>query len=296
LSDIGRIRQRNEDQFLIADMTRSIAMLHSIASQEHDCDPQDMLNANLMLVADGVGGHPGGEKASRLAMEAVVEYLHENQMLAGQAATREEQICEELKSALAWAQERIAAAAEESPQFASMGTTLTLAYLIWPTAYIAHCGDSRAYIYGGDEIVQITRDQTIPQMLADMGALDQSLVEVHPLRNALGSLLSCDARQFMPRVYYRRLMPGDKLLLCTDGLTKHVSAARIAEILDSAHHAPDACRELAGAANDAGGTDNVTVVLAHFGHRLEKIPDETAFGQQPVRGSQRPGREMAFSA
>jgi protein phosphatase len=228
-------------------------------------------------------------------MEGVVEYLHGRRpKMFSHDKTHEEQVCEELLLALAWARQRIAAVADESPDLACMGTTLTLAYLQWPTAYIAHCGDSRAYVFGGNELVQITDDQSIAQMLADMGAIDDALVKRHPLRNVLGSLLSRDPKQFLPRVYTRRLVPGDQLLLCTDGLCGHVAPERIAAILQAAYHAPDACRELVAAANDAGGTDNITVVLAHFGHRIVTEPREAVRGL--AGGDFQPAWEMAYSA
>jgi protein phosphatase len=149
-----------------------------------------------------------------------------------------------------------------------MGTTLTLAYLEWPVVYIAHAGDSRAYIYHSPELIQITRDQTFAQLLADAGAIEAERVDSHPLRNVLGSLLCSDTRRLEPRVYKRELAPGDQLLLCTDGLTRKVPAGQIAELLDSSFTAEDACRELIAAANTAGGSDNATVVLARFGHRV----------------------------
>jgi len=281
LTDIGRVRERNEDQFLIADMIKPVAIRHTISSHGDDTDVQGILNANLLLVADGVGGNAGGERASRLAVEGIVEYLHNNrQRLFGNEESRGGQICEYLKSALAWAQERIQREAEASPEVARMGTTLTLAYLDWPTAYVAHVGDSRAYIYRRAELLQVTHDQTFAQMLADAGAIEANQVEHHPFRNVLGSLLNCDPRQLTPCVYEKRLAPGDQLLLCTDGLTKHVSAPQIAEILDSTYSAEDACHELIAAANTAGGTDNTTVVLARFGHREAETVEDPAIGRE----------------
>lgn len=277
-SDIGKVRQRNEDQFRIADLTEAVPILGSMSS------PMDgtraMLNANLLLVADGVGGHAGGALASRLATDAVVEYLHSHQTwMFGFPDNREAQIYDDLKLALAWAQQRLQSAGEKSARFLRMGTTLTLAYLDWPTAYIAHVGDSRAYLYGRQELFQITHDQTVAQMLADAGAIEPHEVEHHPFRNMLGSLLCCEANQLTPCVYQRRLMPGDQLLLCTDGLTKHVPARRIAQILDSSYSAADACHELVAAANAAGGTDNITVVVACFGRRLAETTEDGAIGR-----------------
>jgi protein phosphatase len=145
-----------------------------------------------------------------------------------------------------------------------------LAYLEWPTAYIAHVGDSRAYLCRRKELVQVTQDQTVAQMLADAGAIEPDAVAGHPFRNMLASLLSCEPDQLKPCVYQIRLEPGDQLLLCTDGLTKHVSASQIAAILDFSGSAAEACQELVAAANNAGGTDNITVVLAQFGSGAQK--------------------------
>jgi len=272
VTDIGKVRKRNEDQFLIADLARSVAACPVLSSLGEAWDPSAVSRANLLLVADGVGGLAGGERASRLAVEETVEYLHCNrQRLQRHAECGGDQILEDLKSALIWARQCIQAEAAAWPAFYHMGTTLTLAYLEWPTAYLAHVGDSRAYLYRSPELIQITHDQTMAQMLADAGVITAERVDSHPLRNTLGSLLCHDARQLVPRVYHQALAAGDQLLLCTDGLTKKVPPAQIAEILDSTFTAEDACRELIAAANIAGGPDNTTVVLARFGHR--EAPD-----------------------
>lgn len=268
MTDIGRVRERNEDQFSIADLTRSVANCQVISSLDDACEGEGIASANLLLVADGVGGNAGGERASRLAAEEAIEYLLCNhKLLDRHAACGGERVLEDLKSALVWAQQSIQLEAEVSPLNSHMGTTLTLAYLQWPAVYLAHVGDSRAYLYRSPDLIQITDDQTVAQLLADAGVIEAERVRSHPLQNVLGSLLCSDIRRLEPRVYMRELAPGDQLLLCTDGLTRRVPAQLIAEILDSTFTAEDACRELIDLANAAGGTDNTTVVLARFGHR-----------------------------
>lgn len=165
-------------------------------------------------------------------------------------------------AALAWSQKNIQRAGERSPRHERMGTTLTLAYLVWPTAYLVHVGDSRAYVYRPPQLLQLTHDQTIAQMLADAGAIEADQVKQHCFRNVLGSLLCCDPSQLNPTVHVTQLTTGDQLLLCTDGLTRHVEPSNIAEILASASSAEHACRDLVAAANAAGGRDNTTVVVA----------------------------------
>jgi protein phosphatase len=267
MTDIGRVRRCNEDQFVIADLSRSAA--HCVAGSSFDDGAgAEATRANLLVVADGVGGNPGGAWASRLAVEGVVEYLLCNrQQCELHAECGGGQVLDELTSALYSARECIQHEAEASPQHLRMGTTLTLAYLKWPLAYLAHAGDSRAYLYRTPKLVQITRDQTLAQMLLDAGLLRPDQVESHRWRNALVSLLCRDERSLAPLVYQQSLEPGDQLLLCTDGLTKKVPEAQIVAIVESALDAEEACRELIAAANKAGGSDNITVVLARFGHR-----------------------------
>jgi protein phosphatase len=221
------------------------------------------LLARLLLVADGVGGNEGGDVASRIAVESAVEYLLDMKHgPLGCEVSREDQLLKELKAAVAWSQRRVQSAAEHNHRYSRMGTTLTLAYVIWPTVYLVHAGDSRAYLCRGSKLTQLTRDQSVAQLLADAGAIRADEVASHHFRHVLGSLLSWNPRDLHPVVYKTRLVEGDQLLLCTDGLTKHVSPARITAILNSAPSAKQACHGLVAAANAAGGTDNITVALA----------------------------------
>jgi protein phosphatase len=193
LTDIGMARETNEDQFLIANLARSVAIRHSMSVDSDDSDAQETSDADLLVVADGVGGNEGGERASRVAVEGVVEYLldHRREFLRPEQCQRE-LVLQGLTSSLTWAQQRIQCATESLPECARMGTTLTLAYLAWPDAYIAHVGDSRAYVCHGLKLIQLTPDQTVAQMLADAGAIDAGRVEGHPYQNVLGSLLSAN--------------------------------------------------------------------------------------------------------
>ena len=258
LSDVGRVRLTNEDQLLITDGKAGTACGNACRSKPESC-------ASVLLVADGVGGSAGGEHASQLAIQCVARHLSELPVTFAAGEERDEQITEGLKAALVCAQQRIRREAQASPRLVRMGTTLTLAYITWPTAYIAHIGDSRAYLFDDGDLTQLTQDQTIAQMLADVGAIDADRVPQHPYHNILGSVLSADHRQFLPSIQKVPLRPGSQLLLCTDGLTKYLDRIQIGAVLRSAATAEDACRELIDAANEAGGSDNITVVLARFG-------------------------------
>jgi protein phosphatase len=166
MTDVGRVRPGNEDQFAIADLSRSAANCLAISSLDERSVGAEATGANLLVVADGVGGNLGGAWASRLAVEGVVEYfLCNRQPCERHAEYSGGQVLDDLTSALYWARECIQHEAEASPQHLRMGTTLTLAYLKWPVAYLAHAGDSRAYLYRTPELIQITRDQTMVQRL-----------------------------------------------------------------------------------------------------------------------------------
>jgi protein phosphatase len=145
-----------------------------------------------------------------------------------------------------------------------MGTTLTMSYITWPGAYFVHIGDTRAYLYRGSELIQLTHDQTIAQMLADTGTISADQVQDHPFSHVLGSLLGCDPDQLDPSVFKTELEFGDQLLLCTDGLTRHLESDDIVEVLTSAASAELACERMVRMANEAGGRDNITVLLARF--------------------------------
>jgi protein phosphatase len=269
LTDIGRVRKCNEDQFLMADLTRSNVNCLTVSAPVEELDGEGMLKAGLLAVADGVGGNAGGQRASRLAVEGVVEFLHGNRTrLARDTEISGDQVLQDLKSALAWARQWVQREAEASPEHARMGTTLTMAYVAWPMAYVAHVGDSRLYLFRRHKLLQLTHDQTIARMLADAGLIAAECVERHPFRHTLGSVIGWNAGDFHPCVYKTCLGIGDQLLLCTDGLTGRVTNSQIADVLSSASSAEQACRELIAAANAAGGTDNTTVVVSRFRHHV----------------------------
>jgi protein phosphatase len=214
----------------------------------------------VFVVADGVGGQPGGAFASQTAITTLVEYL-------GQAAgcyhnldvTREHEFLNQLESAVRSAHERIASEAGER---GGPATTLTMATLVWPRAYLVHVGDSRAFYLHHGRLRQLTRDQSMGEFMVDSGAW----TEEQARRARTGGVLmsAVGGSEMTPALGLVDLAPGDALLLCTDGLTKHVPDDRIAAILARAESAEAACRELVAAALADGGTDNVTALVARM--------------------------------
>lgn len=265
LTDIGIVRERNDDQFLIADLKKSVIIHQTSLSYDDETHLMGGSQAKLLLVADGVGGNPAGDQASRLAVQGIVHYLlNTMHWLFRLNDGREDVFLEDLKGALAFTQEKIRQDAEKFPLRQNMGTTITLAYIVWPQVYLIHVGDSRAYVVRGSEVIHLTHDQTYAQALVDAGLMDESEVRKSPLRHVLSGLVGCSAAHLTPEISQFKLAFGDKLLLCTDGLTTHVSDSEISTILSLAGSAEEACRTLVNAANEAGGRDNITVVLAHF--------------------------------
>jgi PPM family protein phosphatase len=242
LTDVGRKRKVNDDHFVIAALQRTVVIRQTSLHSDRAFDRIRGLEGLLMMVADGVGGRPKGALASETAITALVEYI-------GQAAGRfnqldvnqEHQCLEQLELGVLEAHRRLLASGD--PRYGP-ATTLTMAMLIWPRAYIAHVGDSRAFYLRKGRLRQLTRDQTTGEYLVD------------GLASALGS------EEMTPAIGLVDLQPGDSLMLCTDGLTRHVPDERIVELLKGAASAEAACRGLVDAALADGGTDNITTVVA----------------------------------
>ncbi|MCA9051561.1 MAG: serine/threonine-protein phosphatase [Planctomycetaceae bacterium] len=272
-SHVGMVRDRNEDQFLIADLKKSVVIHHTSLSYDDETELHGGSQAKLMLVADGVGGHAAGERASCLALEGVVQYLlNAMHWIFKPEDDREDAFLDDLKSALAFSQERIQHAAEAVPDQQGMGTTITMAYVVWPHVYLVHAGDSRAYLYRNRELVRLTHDQTYAQALADAGVFAPEQIEKSPLNHVLSSLVGCNPDHLDPQVYKSSLQLNDTLLLCTDGLTRHLTDSQIGEILQSDRSARECCEHLIARANDAGGKDNTTVIVARFGDGRHSPP------------------------
>lgn len=262
VSSPGRVRPSNQDQYLIGTLAKSILIQQtSMDKRDHSRLMGDSLG-QLLLVADGMGGMGGGNVASSLAVEAVVSYaLNAMPWFLRLDQSREQELGRELKAAVERSAEAVRAAAASDPELAKMGTTLTMAYLVWPRAYVVHAGDSRCYLFREGRLFQVTRDQTMAQKLVDQKVLTEEQAGKSTWRNVLWSAIGGTAELYA-EVYKVLLAPGDALLLCTDGLTKHVSDEQIGSVLAERDSPEDACRRLVGLANEAGGTDNVTVVIA----------------------------------
>jgi protein phosphatase len=266
LTDVGKRRKVNEDHFVILNLHKAAEVRQTSLPDPAVFEGLRGPEGWLFVVADGVGGQPGGALASETAVTTMVEYL-------GRAATcfnriepeKEHELLEELEAAVHEAHRRVEAHGGGRGHSAVPGpaTTLTMALLVWPRAYIVHVGDSRAFYLRKGRLRPLTRNQTTGEYMVDVGAWTEEQARSAPMGGTLVSALG--ASEMTPSIGLVDLQPGDSLLLCTDGLTRHLSDERIAELLGRATDAETACRELVDEALAGGGEDNVTVVLARVG-------------------------------
>jgi protein phosphatase len=260
LTDCGKVRAANEDHFAIAVLRKAVELRQCSITASHVTERYSSPEAMVFVVADGVGGQPGGAFASETAITALVEYL-------SQAAgcyhnldvTREHEFLAQLENSVHTAHLRLGGSEGGSH---GPATTLTMATLVWPRAYIVHVGDSRAFYLRRGRLRQLTRDQSMGEFMVESGAWTEEQARRARTSGVLVSALG--AAEMTPALGLVDLVPGDTLLLCTDGLTKHVSDETIAEILGRSGSAEAACRALVDAALAEGGTDNVTAVVARM--------------------------------
>jgi protein phosphatase len=260
-TDVGMHRAGNEDSFLVADLTTGATP-----------DGQDVHThqlgerGSLMIVSDGMGGAAAGEVASEMAVTTIRESLDE------MPASME--IPNRLKAATEIANERIWNHSQDNPEMSGMVATLTAVLVQDTTAYIAQVGDSRAYLIRGPQIKQLTKDQSLVQMLVDSGAITADQMDSVPqnvIMQALGTQPA--VKVAMTAV---QLCRNDCVVICSDGLSNKVSPDELREAATSAESLTEACSALIQKANDRGGEDNITVILARFDGESLHTASETS--------------------
>jgi len=259
LTHVGKVRTANQDHFLISSLRRQVVV--------HQCSfaDADLLGTSgervafLAMVADGVGGGLGGEQASRLAIEAVTGYVNDSMDCYYAVGGDAEAFAQELQEAAMRCHANVLRRAEDAGELRGMATTLTLWLGVWPRAYLLQVGDTRCYLLRDGELVQISRDQTMAQELVDLGVLKDVGAAPRQLAQTLSSAIG--GPQTAPKVTCLTQQWGDVGLLCSDGLTRHVSDDRIRERLRTMRSARETCEALVQDALDAGGSDNITVLV-----------------------------------
>lgn len=272
-TDVGRTREHNEDCFLVADLSAQRASLLPEV-REHEIGPK----GTLLVVADGMGGAAAGEVASEMATEAVYEHL-----LASWIADKDntpQQFAFRLREAVENANAQIHTYAVEHPDVRGMGTTMTAAGILGDHIYVTQVGDSRAYLIRGKEAIQITKDQSLMQRLVDAGELTEEEAEKSERKNIILQALGPESRIRVDLTYHP-IRQGDSVLLCSDGLSGQVSKEEIAELVSKGKNLVTVSSELIALANERGGPDNITVIVARFdGDGLKHPGEEEAVGHE----------------
>lgn len=269
LTDRGRVRAQNEDSYVVVRLGRYMEPVSSNLPEGALPERHDE-SGHLMIVADGLGGHEAGEQASRTTLLTALQLILQSPKWAmrfEEPDTREREIRElalRARSYLRGAEAAIRQRVSEDPKLAGMGTTLTGGYTAGADLFVLHIGDSKAFVLRDGTLTKITRDHTVAQEYADLGVIPQDQVAGHKLGHVLTRAVGGGSDAAQADFHHWPLRDGDRLVLCSDGLTDMVSEAGIATLLEANPASADACRALVDAALAAGGLDNVTVIVAGF--------------------------------
>lgn len=263
LTDPGKVRATNEDQFLIAVLLKALHVQGT--SLPHPKVQHSNDRSYLFVVADGMGGHAGGEQASALAIDSVETFMLETFKWFFQIKGKEEdRVLGEFRSALGRAHARVLAEAAEHPELRGMGTTLTLAYSLNDVLFVANVGDSRCYLFRDRLLYRLTSDHTLVEDMVRQGVLTAEEAATHRWRHVITNAVGMGSSAVKVEVHKVHLEAGDAVLLCSDGLTDMLPEEEIARVLQTEAEPEQGCRQLVARANEAGGRDNITVVVAHF--------------------------------
>jgi protein phosphatase len=263
LTDRGKVRPANEDHFLVAELSRTLRVQQTSLPQA--AAQQGRSRGHVLLVADGMGGHAAGEVASALTVETVEAFVLELlRRFSNLQASDEHGVISDLRQAVRQADARIAEEAALHPEFAGMGSTLTMAFASGGRLFVFHAGDSRCYLFRGGQLHRLTEDHTVVAGMVGRGEISPEQARHHPHRHVVTNVLGGGHAGVRIDVQRLALEPGDVALLCSDGLTDMLDDGRIAAALAAEPGPEAACGRLVAQANAAGGKDNVTAVVARF--------------------------------
>jgi serine/threonine protein phosphatase PrpC len=274
LTDRGRVRESNQDQFLIASPTAALWVQQ--ASGQKAGVHYANIGSHLFVVADGMGGEAGGAEASALAINAVETSVLStlNWLLALRSSEQSSSVdvLTELRSALQQADARVCEVAARHPELSGMGTTLTVAYRFESNLFVAHAGDSRCYLLRADQLFRLTQDHTLAGELVRKGVLASEGDARAGLRHIVTNVVGGIKEGVSVELHRLTLQAGDVILLCTDGLTGMLTDLQIASVLRTYPNPQQACERLVQSANDAGGHDNITALVARCEEMAEPPP------------------------
>ena len=263
VTDKGRVRSTNEDQFLCAELTKAMRIWQTSLPEKKAQFGEE--RGHLFLVADGMGGANAGEQASALAVVAIEWFtLNTLKWFFDAKGPEAQKVLAQFQSALRQADARILEESTEHPELSGMGTTVTMAFQLDSQLCLVHVGDSRAYLYGDGELYQLTHDDTLVADLVSRGEIQPAQAAHHRLRNVITNVVGGTEAIVNVQAHALNVRAGDRLLLCSDGLTEMVPDEAIAAILGAELDPEAACTRLVAQANDAGGRDNITVLIVRF--------------------------------
>ena len=263
VTDKGKVRTTNEDQFLVAELTKAMRVWQTSLAEPNLQVGEE--RAHLFLVADGMGGHLAGERASALAVAAIEQFmLNSFRWFFGSGSPDEQRVLAQFQSAIRHADARILEETAAHPELRGMGTTVTMAFHLGAQLCVIHVGDSRAYLYRDHELHQLTEDHTLVADMVRSGALRRDQVAEHELRHTITNVVGGPELGVNVEARALEVRDGDRLLLCSDGLTEMVTNDAIVATLDAEPAPEAAAKKLLAQANDGEASDNITLIVVRF--------------------------------
>jgi protein phosphatase len=264
VSHRGRVRENNQDHYLVVRIGRSLqTLLTNLLVDQVPTRAEEV--AYGLVVADGMGGPGGGQVASQLAITTLVSLaLHTPDWVLGIRPKDTRRRVQRMEARWRHVQEALRQRGDREPALGQMGTTMSAAVSLGTRLVVGHVGDSRVYIFRQGQLHQLTRDHRLVQTLMDLGAMTAEQAATHPRRHMLLRSFSAGGDAAQGDFQQALLADGDQLMLCTDGLTDMVDTEVISSVLSQAASADEACQVLLAAALNSGGKDNVTIALARY--------------------------------
>lgn len=258
----GHVRRENQDHFLISTVHPQVVVHATSLPHPENLPLRGTRLASVFVLADGVGGAADGSEAARLATEAVTKYVGSTLRCYHTAGSGgDQQLLDELKAAVLEAHKAVRAESAKRTDHAKMATTLTVCIVIYPYAYVVQVGDSRAYFFTEGKLSLLTRDQTVAQALVDQGLMPKERMKDSPFKHVLSSAIGSE--EALPEVTrFDIARRGSLILMCSDGLTKHVSEEEIAKSIGGMTSSEQVATDLLNLALERGGTDNITIIAA----------------------------------
>jgi protein phosphatase len=271
LTHAGKRRAENQDHFLIASLHKLLKVHQSSLPADGITQVVTESRGFLFVVADGVAGRPDGAAASGTAVRTVAHYVtHLTDLYRRVDSDKEAVFLAELEASAWKSHEVLRAQGDREYDGRGGASTLTMVAVLWPRAYLVQVGDSRCYRLRDGRLERMSRDQTVAQELVDQGALTQTDAHRSPFKSVLASALG--GRAALPETAAADCRWDDVMLLCSDGLTRHVSDPEIEAELRGIQSAEASCRRLVALALERGGEDNVTVVISRLKSRTPSGP------------------------